>query len=312
MKKPVRYGAVLLTAMVGGAPAALAQGRTMEFTVASDAQPARPSLHMSAFETRITTGRPYSAEAITEVTQVLGDGNRIGRKETARIYRDSDGRTRREQLAHDGTVRLVSIYDPVAHVTYVLDPATKTAHKSAVRVVVPDKFIAIDDDKRQIEEKLAANRHEPGVAVSGRIALVAPAELPAPAPAGADVRKRTAEMVVHGPGALQPGAKGAEEMNEEALGQMVVEGLLADGKRVTTTLPAGTIGNEQPITIQSEQWFSPDLEVLVMTRHSDPRWGHTTYTLSNVVRGEPQAGLFDLPADYTIMGSRYMRAPAQR
>ncbi len=87
---------------------------------------------------------------------------------------------------------------------------------------------------------------------------------------------------------------------------------MADGKRVTTTLAAGAIGNQAPITVTSEQWFSPDLEILVMTRHSDPRSGETSYTLTNIVRAEPQAGLFDLPSDYTIVGSGYMRSPAQR
>jgi hypothetical protein len=90
----------------------------------------------------------------------------------------------------------------------------------------------------------------------------------------------------------------------------VVEGVMADGKRVTTVLPAGAIGNQQPITVLTEQWFSPDLEILVMTRHSDPRSGDTTYTVTNIVRAEPQGSLFDVPADYTIVGSPY-KEPAR-
>ena len=90
----------------------------------------------------------------------------------------------------------------------------------------------------------------------------------------------------------------------------LVEGVMADGKRVTTVLPAGAIGNQQPITVLSEQWFSPDLEILILTRHSDPRSGDTTYTVTNIVRAEPQGNLFDVPADYTILESPY-KAPAR-
>ena len=54
---------------------------------------------------------------------------------------------------------------------------------------------------------------------------------------------------------------------------------------------------------------APDLEILVMTKHSDPRTGETTYSLSNITRGEPAAGLFDVPADYTIQESSYLRTP---
>ena len=98
--------------------------------------------------------------------------------------------------------------------------------------------------------------------------------------------------------------------NEESLGQKMIDGVFADGKRVTTVLPAGSIGNQQPITVLSEQWFAPDLEILVMTKHSDPRTGETIYSLSNITRGEPAANLFDVPADYTIQDSSYIRTPA--
>src|SRR5438874_11432385 len=68
-----------------------------------------------AVQTRITTGAPYSAEAVTEATQTLSDGNRIAKKSVTRIYRDSEGRSRREEIDPEtGAVRSVSITDPVA------------------------------------------------------------------------------------------------------------------------------------------------------------------------------------------------------
>jgi hypothetical protein len=76
--------------------------------------------------------------------------------------------------------------------------------------------------------------------------------------------------------------------------------LQAEGTRITTTIPAGDIGNEQPIQIVDERWYSPELQVVVMTRHSDPRFGETTYRLTNIQRGEPSASLFQVPSDYTV------------
>ena len=94
----------------------------------------------------------------------------------------------------------------------------------------------------------------------------------------------------------------------EQLGQKIIEGVPADGTRTTTIIPAGTIGNEQPIKVISEQWFSQDLQVLVSTRHSDPRSGETVYRLVNIVRGEQDRSLFEVPADYTIKEPRMRTA----
>ena len=75
--------------------------------------------------------------------------------------------------------------------------------------------------------------------------------------------------------------------------------MIARGTRPTTVIPAGAIGNDQTIRIVTEEWFSPDLQVLVLTKHSDPRSGDTTYALSGIVRAEPDRSLFEVPAAYT-------------
>ena len=92
------------------------------------------------------------------------------------------------------------------------------------------------------------------------------------------------------------------------LGQQNIEGVMATGKRTTTVIPAGQIGNAQEIRIVSEQWFSDDLQVLVMTKHSDPRSGENVYRLRNILRAEPDQTLFTVPADYTIQ-QRGVRRP---
>jgi hypothetical protein len=85
----------------------------------------------------------------------------------------------------------------------------------------------------------------------------------------------------------------------------------AQGTRHTRTIPAGQIGNDKPITIVSEHWYSNDLQMVVMSKRSDPRFGDTTYKLTNIQRQEPAASLFTVPADYTVQqggkGHRGMR-----
>ncbi|HVS24542.1 MAG TPA: hypothetical protein VMU03_12520, partial [Gammaproteobacteria bacterium] len=102
-----------------------------------------------------------------------------------------------------------------------------------------------------------------------------------------------------GPGpALEPFA--ATNRASEDLGRQVLEGVLAHGTRETATIPAGAIGNERPIEITSERWYSDELEAVVLSRTSDPRFGATSYTLVNVVRGEPAADLFAVPQGYEL------------
>jgi len=98
------------------------------------------------------------------------------------------------------------------------------------------------------------------------------------------------------------------------LERKVLEGIPVEGRKTTTTIPAGQVGNEQPLTIVSEEWRSPDLNVLVMTRHSDPRTGDSTYRLINIIRAEPDRSLFMVPPDYEIKesGVRKMVEALQR
>lgn len=84
------------------------------------------------------------------------------------------------------------------------------------------------------------------------------------------------------------------------LGTQVVGGVNAQGKSVTVTIPAGTIGNAQPIVSTNETWYSPDLQIVVLAKRNDPRSGQSTYTVSNIQRTEPAASLFQVPSDYTV------------
>ena len=246
-------------------------------------------------ETRITKGAPYSGDAVTEFTQVLSDGNRIQRKTVTRTFRDSEGRTRREQTTTSASGEKVSvtISDPVAGMSWVLDSQNRTALQNR-------SFFAAGVGRgggRGVDagggEAVAAR----GGGGGGRGGAVAPATVPPTLPEGHDIEQRR-QIELGARAAAGPGPV------KEELGQQMIEGVMAEGSRTTTTIAAGTIGNAQAIKIVSEQWFSPDLQVLIMTRHSDPRSGETVYKLTNIIRGEQDRSLFEVPADYTIQEGR--------
>ncbi len=238
-----------------------------------------------AVEARITPGAPYSADAVVESTQVLADGNRINRKSVTRVYRDGEGRTRREEMDDAGAVLTASVVDPVAHVSYVLDPSTRTAYRDSLLIATP----AMMRSKMDAAGEKATAEIRARTEVEGKLRQGGPPPPPPPAPL---------------PG-LRAGIEtmAAGATTKESLGSQNIEGVAATGTRTTTTIPPGAIGNIQPIRIVAEQWFSPDLQVLVMTKHSDPRSGETTYRLQSIVRAEPDRSLFTMPPDYVLKES---------
>jgi hypothetical protein len=262
-----------------------------------------------SFGGKVVKGAPYSAEAVTESVQLLADGNRIVNKFTSTVYRDGDGRTRREQtlkgLGVLGTghepLQTIFINDPVAGVTYSLDSRSRTAFKST-----PFKFefstkagvAGTDNDGRRFEFKVA-----PGGS-SGSMIVTTPSGTAPPPPNARIAVERTEQFTIatEGGGASYVFRKSGPNPNEvkENLGKQIVEGVEAEGTRTTITIPAGAIGNERPIQIVSERWYSPELQLVVMTRHSDPRSGETTYKLTNINRSEPVRSLFEVPSDYTV------------
>lgn len=99
---------------------------------------------------------------------------------------------------------------------------------------------------------------------------------------------------------IEPLHPGADDPKIESLGKQLIEGVEAEGTRSTVTIPAGKIGNDRPIEIVSERWYSPELHVVVLSKHSDPFSGENVYRLTNITRGEPAASLFEVPADYAV------------
>ena len=97
-------------------------------------------------------------------------------------------------------------------------------------------------------------------------------------------------------GPLTPRARNGETV--ETLSPQMVEGVWAEGTRITRTIPVGSIGNDHELKVVSETWYSKDLQMVVMSKHSDPRMGESTFRLTNIQRGEPDATLFLVPAGY--------------
>lgn len=217
------------------------------------------------FESKLVKGAPYSAVAVTETVQMLGDGNRITQRSSVNVYRDSAGRTRREALVKDGQAQAIVLSDPATGVNYTLDPHHRRALKHDSQVVMLKK---VEETARAVEElrmKLEAEKKRALVEDGGEVK---------------PLKKRRPEP--------------------ESLGRQVIEGIEAEGTRTTMTIPAGQIGNDLPINIVSEQWYSPELQLLIMTKHSDPRTGETIYRLTNINRAEPDRTLFEVPADYAL------------
>lgn len=105
----------------------------------------------------------------------------------------------------------------------------------------------------------------------------------------------------------RPDKEGPPEAKTESLGTKTIEGVTVDGTRTTFEIPAGQLGNEKPIQVVSEKWFSPELQVVVMSRHLDPVAGEHIFKLVNIKRSEPSAELFSIPAGFRIEDKRAPR-----
>lgn len=208
---------------------------------------------------KTVTGVPVTAVLVITRDTTLADGNRIHRESQSKIFRDAEGRVRREvgvDLATPATGNvkrnLISINDPVASKHYMLNPDNKTAR------LMPPRGNRRGNRPGDANANNAAGPEGPG-----------------------------------GPG-------GPGNVAKEQLGTKTVNGVQAEGVRVTRTIPAGAIGNDKPIEVVTERWYSPDLQMVVMTTHTDPMMGTVTVKLASAVRGDPDPSLFQIPSDYKV------------
>jgi hypothetical protein len=279
---PAGPGDVVSTFASPGAPMQM-RVSTMGFRVADnmDASPVK--------------GNPFCGTVTSEHTQVFADGNRIHTTEASMLCRDSQGRIRREAeinllgaAPQKDLPKIVTIIDPVAGVRYMLDSNMKIARK------MPMEPFAL----------------QPGATAktSGQMAVVVRGEAAGTSEGPGNVMFYSSTAKTAGPDRTPP--------NLENLGDQTIGGIHATGTRMTTTIPAGSMGNEQPILVQSETWSSPELKATVMTKHTDPWAGELKTQLTNVNSSEPDPSLFTVPSDYKIVDEKPFQiklppAPAQ-
>jgi hypothetical protein len=232
---------------------------------------------------QLVKNQPYQAQAVTEIDQTLADGTHIKQTTTASVARDSDGRTVRiQKLSTIGPWRsasnssqadfptLTTIFDPVTqtHTDYTSD--SKVAH--VLPIPTPPA----------------------GMAMRGQVSGFA---MGAPGPGAGWPGPVTFAVQGH----ADPGEAGANpNAKTEQLGAKTIEGISVTGTRTTTTIPAGTIGNDKDLVITRETWYSPDLKLVIQSTQIDPRFGETTYTLTNIQRNVPDPTLFQVPAGYKV------------
>lgn len=216
---------------------------------------------------KTVTGAPFSASFSVQTTQLMADGNQIQRNTTGTMARDSQGRTHRDMT--------LPAIGPWA--TSNSGEAATTPHAVFIDDPVAGAHYILQPEKKTAEK----------------------------------VRRRSGGFLEGGDRAEAQGENRGERKNESNdfvktdLGTQTINGIAAQGTRTTHTIPAGAIGNQKPIVIVAERWYSNDLQTNVMTKRTDPRMGETTITqLTNIQRAEPDASLFQVPADYTITQGR--------
>jgi hypothetical protein len=208
------------------------------------------------------TGAPFSATETVTHQESLADGNQISHQTQSTISRDSQGRVFTEHTADTGAAgsnnaasststgpagkTRITIFDPVAGYSYVLNPASMTAMRMAI-----------------------------------------------PTPSNSQA---TAGSPPAGP---KRGNGNRPTPQRDDLGSQVVNGVSATGTRTTVTIPAGAIGNQQALQSVREVWMATDLKIPVLVKSTEPR-GNTVAQLTNIVQGEPDPSLFQIPAGYTV------------
>jgi hypothetical protein len=234
-------------------------------------------------DTAPVKGAPFCATVATDHTQSFADGNRIHTTENSTLCRDSEGRIRRDASLNllgaspqASATKLITILDPVAGVRYMLDSENKVAHK--MTLLAP------------------GGASDPGLPPRGGQTFIMRS-----AGGGEGPGFSTNINVMY----KKPGQDSDEPTPAtENLGDQTINGIHATGTRMTTTIPSGKMGNDKPIVVTSERWYSSDLKATVMTKHDDPWAGELKTEFTNVNTAEPDPSLFTVPGDYKIVDDK--------
>jgi hypothetical protein len=261
-------------------------GGTFTYNLSAGATP-----QQTAFISKSVKNSPYSAKQVHERTQTLSDGTHITTKTTTTMYRDSSGRTRTE--VND---EMATINDPVAGAAYRLNMKAQTS--TTIRVMPTSVGVMFDGPTREdqvVTDELKAKLVDALPRVTTNSITTENGALTVTAGVGGG----RGGMIEVGPnGYVRPNN---DEYQRESLGTQTMEGLIVEGTRITLTIPEGAIGNDRPIKTVIEQWYSPELQLYVMTKNTDPRNGESITRLTEVSRSEPDSSLFLVPANYRVL-----------
>jgi len=240
-------------------------------------------------DVEVVKNQPYQAQAVTEIKQTLGNGSHISQTTTATVARDNEGRTVRiQKLVAIGPWTTASEGDKSTTITTIFDPVTSTHidYTSDIKVahVMP---------MPPLPPAAANTSTEAGHRLQGFAFGVG----------GDGPSSGQANIVIGGfVGARAISSQGNEgkDQKSEPLGTKTIEGIQAVGTRNSSTIPAGTIGNDRDIVITHETWSSPELKLVLLSTQDDPRFGKTTYSLKSVQQREPDKALFQVPSGYKV------------
>lgn len=269
-----RFSAYLLVIFaLTSAPLLLAQQADQDATVSGTV----PLHHAADGRLLPFPNAPFSAEAVTTISQMLRNGTRLEQSTTARYDRDSLGRLRVELLMEglrqpktmsERHIRLTicpfarEFPDVPEPSCYSLDPVTRTK-VGAIPGVLP----------------LTKDGHFLGVPVGGiRFMHFARAQ---------DILRYEPHVV-------------ADSIQHEQLGRRRIAGVDTTGERTSVTIPAWVHRNEAPLDLVDEEWESADLGLVIYARYSDSNGGFIEYRLKNIRRAEPSPDLFVIPANYNV------------
>jgi hypothetical protein len=208
-------------------------------------------------------GAPYSAVIEGRHMQSLANGTNIDLvNAVVKQYRDAQGRTRQEH--------------------YSVRDGQTAATANLVEI-----FDAVEGVRYVLDASTHTARSYPV----------------AQAPAQRDVSPvaQNVPVAVNGP-TVRTGDVARPDVTHESLGNDSMLGVEVTGSRTTIVYPAGARGNDQPLTVVLESWRSNELTIDMMHKQDDPRTGVVEWRVTQIDRAEPDASLFQVPADYTIVG----------
>ena len=227
---------------------------------------------------QLVKNKPVAAVFESETVEMSATGGQTTRRTTTKIYRDSEGRTRREQVFSSGgaaslanaTIAPITIYDPVAGYGYSINPAARIVNRYKLPSAPPQG--SPFNDRAPLNVEILRNDN----------------------PQTGTVRRYR----------LEP-------PRVEALGRQQIAGIEAEGRRVTIKVPAGAAGNAGETETVHETWIARDLRMLIKSSTRNPGIGEHTLRLTTINRAEPTRALFEVPADYALtdMGAERIDVP---